>query len=115
MWHVGYKSSLGYHLAIEPATDTSCFGVIVLELYGCFAAGDTLEEALSNADESIALWLEYAHRRGKIIIPSPSNRLSVLFDGLKDKPEIAFSDNEINTITTACWAGQEISLPTKTH
>ena len=40
-------------IAIEPGTETTAFGVVVLDLPGCFSAGDTLEEAFDNAREAI--------------------------------------------------------------
>ena len=42
-------------LAIEPATENTSFGVVVPALPGCFCAGDTLDEAIQNAQEAIAL------------------------------------------------------------
>jgi predicted RNase H-like HicB family nuclease len=111
MWTIGYTSTLGYHLAIDPGTETSCFGVLVLELFGCFSAGDTLEEAVRNADESIALWLECAKRNGKIVIPSPNSQLSVLFDSVTDKMVTAFTDDEINEMAATGWMGREVSFP----
>ena len=50
-------------IVIEPAakTDTNAetsFGVVVPDLPGCFSAGDTLEEAISNAHEAIDLMCE---------------------------------------------------------
>ena len=42
-------------LAIEPATENTSFGVVVPDLPGCFSAGDTLDEAIQNAQEAIAL------------------------------------------------------------
>jgi predicted RNase H-like HicB family nuclease len=47
-----------YPIAIEPGDATTAFGVVVPDLPGCFSAGDTLDEALSNASEAIALWIE---------------------------------------------------------
>ncbi|MBK5913881.1 type II toxin-antitoxin system HicB family antitoxin [Rhodocyclus purpureus] len=47
-----------YPIAIEPGDDTHAFGVVVPDLPGCFAAGDTLDEAVDNAKEAIELWLE---------------------------------------------------------
>jgi predicted RNase H-like HicB family nuclease len=47
-----------YPIAIEPGDATNAFGVVVPDLPGCFSAGDTLDEALSNASEAIALWIE---------------------------------------------------------
>lgn len=47
-----------YPIAIEPGDATTAFGVVVPDLPGCFSAGDTLDGALSNASEAIALWIE---------------------------------------------------------
>lgn len=47
-----------YPIAIEPGDDKHAFSVVVPDLPGCFSAGDTLDEAVDNAKESIELWLE---------------------------------------------------------
>lgn len=47
-----------YPIAIEPGTDKTAWGVVVPDLPGCFSAGDTLDEAIANASEAIALWIE---------------------------------------------------------
>jgi len=47
-----------YPIVIEPGDDAAAFGVIVPDLPGCFSAGDTLDEAMDNAVESIELHLE---------------------------------------------------------
>lgn len=47
-----------YPIAIEPGDTKHAFGVVVPDLPGCFSAGDTLDEAVDNAKESIELWLE---------------------------------------------------------
>lgn len=47
-----------YPIAIEPGDAKHAFGVVVPDLPGCFSAGDTLDEAVDNAKESIELWLE---------------------------------------------------------
>lgn len=49
---------LKYPIVIEPGDDTTAFGVVVPDLPGCFSAGDTLEEAIDNSREAIALWIE---------------------------------------------------------
>jgi predicted RNase H-like HicB family nuclease len=49
---------MNYPIAIEPATVTTAYGVVVPDLPGCFSAGDTLDEAMSNAKEAMELWLE---------------------------------------------------------
>ena len=38
-----------YPIAIESGSDTAACGVVVLDLPGCFSAGDTLDEALAGA------------------------------------------------------------------
>ena len=45
-------------IAIEPATETTAFGVVVPELPGCVSAGDTLDKAVDNAREAIELWCQ---------------------------------------------------------
>jgi len=56
-----------YPIVIEPATDSTAFGVVVPDLEGCFSAGDSIDEAISNAAEAIELYLEQAiHDSGTI-------------------------------------------------
>ncbi len=45
-------------IAIEPATKKSAFGVVVPDLPGCFSAGETLDDAIRNAQEAIDLHCE---------------------------------------------------------
>jgi predicted RNase H-like HicB family nuclease len=47
-----------YPIAIETGDRRHAYGVVVPDLPGCFSAGDTLEEALTNAREAILLHLE---------------------------------------------------------
>jgi len=74
-----------YPVVIEPGSDTSAWGVVVPDLPGCFSAADSgLDEALSNAREAIAAWMEEAIANGESI-PRPS-RIDALaqsgeFDG----------------------------------
>jgi len=49
---------LKYPIAIESGDETTAFGVVVPDLPGCFSAGDTLDEAVENSKEAIALWIE---------------------------------------------------------
>ena len=44
-----------YPIAIEPGEAKTAFGVVVPDLPGCFSAGDTLDEAIANAAETIGL------------------------------------------------------------
>jgi predicted RNase H-like HicB family nuclease/predicted RNA binding protein YcfA (HicA-like mRNA interferase family) len=66
----GYN--MRYPVAIEPGTETEAFGVVVPDLPGCFSAGDTMEEAMAKAEESIAAWIETALDAGQDI-PLPSS------------------------------------------
>lgn len=49
---------MNYPIVIEPGSETTAFGVVVPDLPGCFSAGDTLDEAIENSKEAIALWIE---------------------------------------------------------
>ena len=60
-----------YPIAIEPGSATTAFGVVVPDLPGCFSAGDTLDEALANAEEAAAAWIDAALDAGRKI-PAPS-------------------------------------------
>ena len=56
-----------YPIAIEPGTDRTAFGVVVPDLPGCFSAGDTLDEAIANAEEAIAGWIDASLDAGETI------------------------------------------------
>ena len=47
-----------YPIAIEPGDNQHAFGVVVPDLPGCFSAGDSLDEAMAQARETILLHLE---------------------------------------------------------
>lgn len=47
-----------YPIFVELGNRKHAFGVVVPDLPGCFSAGDTLDEALTNAREAVATWLE---------------------------------------------------------
>lgn len=66
-----------YPVLIEPGTDTTAFGVVVPDLPGCFSAGDTLDEALANAEEAVAAWVDAALDQGGAI-PAPSSAAAVV-------------------------------------
>jgi len=62
-----------YPVAIEPGSETTAWGVVVPDLPGCFSAADSgLDEALDNAREAIAAWMEEAIANGESI-PRPSS------------------------------------------
>ena len=60
-----------YPITIEPGNDTTAWGVVVPDLPGCFSAGDTLEEAMIQAEDAIIGWIEAALDDGQAI-PAPS-------------------------------------------
>lgn len=70
-----------YPIAIEIGDDDQAFGVIVPDLPGCFSAGDTLEDAFTNAQEAMELWLETVIDDGGAI-PEPKS-----IKEYKDNPE----------------------------
>ena len=73
-----------YPIAIEPGDSTHAFGVVVPDLPGCFSAGDTLDEAMVNAEEAILAWIDAA-LDGNEAIPVPSS-----LTGLREEhPEYA--------------------------
>lgn len=55
-----------YPIAIEPGDTDHAYGVVVPDVPGCFSAGDTLDEALANAPEAIALWMGELIERGEM-------------------------------------------------
>lgn len=70
-----------YPIVIEPGSESEAWGVVVPDLPGCFSAGDTLDEALRNAEEAAAAWIDAALDAGERI-PSPS-----AVDTIRDVPE----------------------------
>ncbi|MEQ1556246.1 MAG: type II toxin-antitoxin system HicB family antitoxin [Gallionella sp.] len=52
------KNTLTYPIAIEIGDAQHAFGVVVPDLPGCFSAGDTLEEAYTNAKQAIEAHLD---------------------------------------------------------
>lgn len=60
-----------FPITIETGSDTAAYGVVVPDLPGCFSAGDTMDEAVSNAEQAIVAWIETALDQGQEI-PQPS-------------------------------------------
>lgn len=58
-------------IGLEPGTKKAAWGVVVPDLPGCFAAGDTLDEAIDNAREAIEHFAEILAEDGKDI-PAPT-------------------------------------------
>ena len=61
-----------YPIAIETGTDSTAWGVVVPDLPGCFSAGDSMEEAMVQAEDAVTAWLEAALDAGQDI-PKPSS------------------------------------------
>lgn len=66
-----------YEVIIYWSVDDKAFVAEVPELPGCAAHGTTQEEALANAQEAIALWVETAREFGDPI-PEPKGRRLIL-------------------------------------
>lgn len=65
---------LKYELIIWWSTEDKAFLVEVPELPGCMADGPTYEEAIANAQQIMAEWIETATELGREI-PEPRGRL----------------------------------------
>jgi len=62
-----------YEIIIFWSEEDKAFVADVPELPGCMAHGSSHGDALRNAEEAIALWLETAHEIGRSI-PQPKGR-----------------------------------------
>lgn len=60
-----------YPIALELGSETQAYGVVVPDLPGCFAAGDSLDEALADAEAAVLAWIDAMLDRGQPI-PGPS-------------------------------------------
>ncbi|GBQ93481.1 type II toxin-antitoxin system HicB family antitoxin [Asaia krungthepensis] len=92
-----------YPIIIEAGSETEAYGVIVPDLPGCFSAGDTFNEALSNAAKAITLWIEDATKRG-CPVPDPSS-----FEQLQARSEWTGPDWLWGYTATTLTTGQTIS------
>ena len=72
-----------YPIAIEIGTDTSAYGVVVPDLPGCFSAGDTIDDAVSAAEEAAAAWIDATLDAGGVV-PAASS-----IDALRERPDFA--------------------------
>lgn len=70
-----------YPVVIHKDPDTA-FGVIVPDLPGCFSAGDSIEDALSQAEDAVLCHLE-AMRLDATVVPLPRS----VEQHLQDHPE----------------------------
>jgi len=60
-----------FAVVLTPDPDDGGYVVTVPALPGCVTEGDTYEEALQNAREAIALYLEYMQDKGEQIDTVP--------------------------------------------
>ena len=72
-----------HYVAIVEEEEGKAFGVWFPDLPGCVSAGDTLDEAMLNAAEALALWSEAMVESGQNI-PAPRS-----LTDLKADPGIA--------------------------
>jgi predicted RNase H-like HicB family nuclease len=77
------EKQVRYPVAIEIGDENTAFGVVFPDLPGCFSAGDTLDEALTNAEESAAVWIDSVLDKGGAV-PAPSS-----LDALRENPDFA--------------------------
>jgi antitoxin HicB len=70
-------TGLEYSIMVEPLPTEEGGGFLatVPDLPGCMSDGATPEEAVSNIQDAIAVWIEAAHDLGHAI-PKPSRRLA---------------------------------------
>lgn len=66
---------LGYHRVVSGDPDDGYVGEVV-ELPGCYTAGETPEQAFAYLEEAMAAWLESSLRSGDRI-PEPARAVVV--------------------------------------
>jgi len=65
-----------YEMIVWWSAEDNAFVVDVPELPSCMAHGNTRTEAIANAEEAVAFWLQTA-KEDDIAIPEPKGRLVV--------------------------------------
>jgi predicted RNase H-like HicB family nuclease len=70
-----------YPIAIEIGTETAAYGVVVPDLPGCFSAGDTIDDAVTAAEEAAAAWIDATLDAGGIV-PAASS-----IEALRERPD----------------------------
>ncbi|MBO1748351.1 MAG: putative phage-related protein [Stenotrophomonas indicatrix] len=66
-----------YPVLIEAGDERTAWSVIVPDLPGCFSAADTLDDALTSAEEAALAWIDAALDAGRSI-PRPSSPQKVV-------------------------------------
>ncbi|MCU1061089.1 hypothetical protein B9Y88_13745 [Stenotrophomonas maltophilia] len=72
-----------YPVLIEAGDERTAWGVVVPDLPGCFSAADTLDDALSAAEEAALAWIDVALDEGRSI-PTPSAPQKIAAEASKD-------------------------------
>jgi predicted RNase H-like HicB family nuclease len=68
-----------YIAIVEDAGPTEAVGIWFPDLPGCFSAGDTVEEAMENAPQAIAVYAEALARDGRAL-PQPRSLVELKSD-----------------------------------
>jgi predicted RNase H-like HicB family nuclease len=77
------ENAMRFPVAIESGSETTAFGIVFPDFPGCFSAGDTLDEAMENAEEAAAAWIDATLDSGGAI-PRASS-----LDVLRNNPDFA--------------------------
>ena len=72
-----------YPVLIEAGDERTAWGVVVPDLPGCFSAADTLDDALSAAEEAALAWIDVALDEARSI-PTPSAPQKIAAEASKD-------------------------------
>ncbi len=72
-----------YVAIVEDAGPDQAIGLWFPDLPGCFSAGDTVDEALLNANEAVSLYAESLAKEGRSL-PAPRS-----VSALRNDPEVA--------------------------
>jgi predicted RNase H-like HicB family nuclease len=70
-------------VAIEIGTESTAYGVVVPGLPGCFSAGETIDDAVTAAEEAATAWIDATLDAGGTV-PAPSS-----IERLRAQPEYA--------------------------
>ena len=74
---------MAHYIAILEEEEGKAVGVWFPDLRGCFSAGDSLDEAMLNAQEALQLWAEVTIENGGSVPPPRS------LAQLKADPDVA--------------------------
>jgi predicted RNase H-like HicB family nuclease len=98
-----------YPIAIEIGSETMAYGVVVPDLPGCFSAGDTIDDAVTAAEEAAAAWIDATLDAGGTV-PAPSS-----IEALRARPDYAGWAFGVITVDPAALDGSiervNITLP----